>query len=81
MMMNPLIILGHLHCDTSNTNIATMMKEDNNNEPFGSSVVSKLPPVLGVTTNTVSSIDTNEHSYMMVSHAPPLDMWCHTDIK
>ena len=56
------------------------MKEDNNDEPFGSSVASKLPPVLGFTTSKVSSIDTNEHSYMM-SHAPPLDMRRHTDIE
>ena len=57
------------------------MKEDDDDEPFGSSVVSKeLPPVLGFTTNTVSSIDTNEHSYLM-SHAQPLDMRHHTDIE
>ena len=57
------------------------MKEDDDDEPFGSSVVSKeLPPVLGFTTNTVSSIDTNEHSYMM-SHAPPLYMQRQTDTE
>ena len=78
----PLIILGHHHFDeTSQTKNATMMKEDDDDEPFGSSVVSKeLPPVLGFTTNTVSLIDTNEHSYIM-SQALPLDMQRHTDIE
>ena len=78
----PLIILGHHHFDeTSQTRKTTMMKEDDDDEPFGSSVVSKeLPPVLGFTTNTVSLIDTNEHSYIM-SQAPPLDMQRHTDIE
>ena len=56
---NPLIILGHHHNHESNTNNAIM--EEDNDEPFGSSVVSKLPPV-GFTTNTVSSININEHS-------------------
>jgi len=58
-----------------------MMVADDDNEPFDSSVVSKLPPVLGFTTNTVSSIDTNDHSFIMMSHAPSLDMWRHTDLE
>ena len=76
-----MIILGHHHNDASITNIATMMVADDDNEPFDSSVVSKLPPVLGFTTNTVSSIDTNDHSFIMMSHAPSLDMWRHTDLE